>query len=274
MSSRPAVHRLAAGAKQAIRRTGVRRSHLAALRMCCERNTLALVGRGSSAPHGRILCYHSVGTPEWGVNDVSPRQFARHIEVALAAGYRFVPAEEIAAGRGGPKDLAMTFDDGLASTLNALPILGAYHVPWTLFVVSEWAEGRSPWGADLFLGWRGVEQCLTAGAAIGSHSVSHPNFGLLTADEAREELVRSRAAIAGRLGAAPASFAIPLGQSGNWSGAAMAEARAAGYKVVYAQSVTDRPAGTVPRTFITRWDTDRVFQAALAGRYDGWEEWV
>ena len=48
---------------------------------------------------GRILCYHSVGQEEWGINDVTPAQFRRHIELALNAGYRFVPASEIARDR-------------------------------------------------------------------------------------------------------------------------------------------------------------------------------
>jgi hypothetical protein len=46
-----------------------------------------------------------------------------------------------------------------------------------------------------------------------------------------------------------------------------------GYTTVYAQAVDTRPAGTVPRTFITRIDRPKVFRAALAGAYDGWEEW-
>ena len=40
-------------------------------------------------------------------------------------------------------DLAITFDDGLKSVLtNAAPILAEYDVPWSLFVVSDWADGR------------------------------------------------------------------------------------------------------------------------------------
>jgi hypothetical protein len=35
-----------------------------------------------------------------------------------------------------------------------------------------------------------------------------------------------------------------------------------------------RPPGTVPRTFITRFDNDRLFRAALGGAFDRWEEWM
>ena len=61
----------------------------------------------------------------WGVNDVSPAQFRRQIELALREGYRFVAASEIGRTGGSPRDLAITFDDGLKSTLTiAAPILG------------------------------------------------------------------------------------------------------------------------------------------------------
>src|SRR5262245_9454674 len=98
--------------------------------MCCERNILAAVGPRRQRTEGRILCYHSVGQPVWGVNDVSPEQFRRQIELALREGFRFVPASQIGRTGGGPRDLAITFDDGLKSTLTtAAPILAEYGVP-------------------------------------------------------------------------------------------------------------------------------------------------
>ena len=260
--------------KQAIRRTGFRRAHIASARMCCERNLLATVGRRSAPLRSRILCYHSVGTPEWGVNDVSPAQLRRHVELALAAGYRFVPADEIAQTGGQPRDLAITFDDGLTTVAtNAAPILAEYDIPWSLYVVANWADGDHGFGDGLLLGWREIERLASQGATIGSHSMTHPNFGSLGLEQATHELAASRAVIESRLGSAPASFAIPFGQSGNWRREAAAAARQAGYTYVYAQAEETRPIDTTPRTFITRWDTDRVFRAALGGAFDRWEEW-
>jgi peptidoglycan/xylan/chitin deacetylase (PgdA/CDA1 family) len=258
------------------RRAGLRRTHLASARVCCERNVLATIGRRRpNRLAGRILCYHSIGQPLWGVNDVSPPQFRRHLELVLQAGYRVVPASEIARTGGGPKELAITFDDGLKSVLtDAAPILAEYGVPWSLFVVSDWAEQRHPWDEDVMLRWGEIEQLMTAGAEIGSHSVTHPDFRWLSPSEAADELGRSRQTIEQRLGIAPATFAIPLGQSSNWTAANTAAARAAGYSTIYAQAEETRPAGTVARTFVTCWDTDRVFRAALGGAFDRWEEWV
>lgn len=261
--------------KRLVRETGLRRSTVAAARMCCERNVLATVGRRRQRGGGRILCYHSVGQPAWGVNDVSPAQFRRQIEAALHAGYRFVPPSELAATGGAPRDLAITFDDGLKSVgTTAAPILAEYGIPWALFVVSDWADGRHPFAADAMLTWDEIEKLAASGVEIGSHSVTHPNFAWLDTDATVEELGRSRRALEARLGFTPTTFAIPLGQSGNWPAAAHRAAREAGYTTVYAQAEETRPDGTVPRTFVTRWDRDGVFRAALGGVFDRWEEWV
>lgn len=260
-------------AKSLARTVGIRRANLASARMCCERNVLATVRRPEPL-RSRILCYHSVGTPEWGVNDVSPAQFRKHIELALREGYRFVPADAIARGESSEKDLAITFDDGLASVANAMPVLASYQIPWTLFAVSGWADEPGTWGPGVMMDWAGIERAAAAGAQIGSHSVSHPNFAHLSAEAAELELRASREVITRRIGVAPSTFAIPLGQSGNWSPRDQAAAVGAGYRHIYAQSETRRPAGTVPRTFITRWDTGRVFRGALTGKFEGWEEWV
>jgi peptidoglycan/xylan/chitin deacetylase (PgdA/CDA1 family) len=108
---------------------------------------------------------------------------------------------------------------------------------------------------------------------VASHSVSHPDFGRLDAGQARRELEQSRERLQRMLGVQTEEFAIPLGQSRNWTEAAGRAAAEAGYTTVYAQAVHTRPAGTVARTFITRIDRPLLFRAALAGGYDNWEEW-
>jgi len=264
---RPALKRL-------IRNTGLRRATVASARMCCERNLLARLGRRPARATGRILCYHSVGQPLWGVNDVSPAAFRQHLELALELGYRIVPAAEIAQTGGGPNDLALTFDDGLKSVATvAAPILAEYGLPWTLFVVSEWAEGRHQWDRDVMLRWDEIEGLAAAGAEIGSHSATHPNFRWLDPDATLDELARSRQTIADRLGSAPASFAIPWGQSASWPAAVTDATHDVGYTTIYAQSEELRPPQTVARTFVTRWDGERIFRALLDGAYDRWEEW-
>lgn len=260
--------------KAALRRAGLRRDHLVAARVRAERHLLAAVRRRGRTPAaGRILCYHSVGTPSWGYNDVSPVRFRRHLELALRRGYRFVPTDEIARTGGRAGELAVTFDDGLRSVAdNAAPVLSELGIPWTLFVVSGWASGERWDAPDLFLGWSDLDRLAKAGVTIGSHSVSHPNFGRLDPDPARQELVESRRQIEAQLGAGVDSFAIPFGQSRDWSDRCSQLAQQAGYRLVYAQASASRPADTVPRCFITGFDDDRIFTAALEGAFDRWEE--
>ncbi|MBI2765293.1 MAG: polysaccharide deacetylase family protein [Chloroflexi bacterium] len=266
--------RLPAPVRAAGRRVVPTRVNLASVRLCCERHVLART-RAPGRPRSRILCYHSIGTPQWGINDVSPERFRRHLQAALEAGYTFVPASEIASGSAPGRSLALTFDDGIASVAaNAAPVLAELAIPWTLFVVTDWADGRHAFGDGTMLTWREIERLAERGAEIGSHSVTHPNFGAISAGQARDEIVRSRAVVGERLGVAPAAFAIPYGRSKDWTAAARAAAAAAGYTTVFAQSEERRPHGTVPRTFITRFDTERVFRAALGGAFDRWEEWA
>jgi peptidoglycan/xylan/chitin deacetylase (PgdA/CDA1 family) len=261
--------------KQVVRATGLRREHVAAGRLCCERHFLATFGRARKRWVGRILCYHSIGQEEFGVNDVSEANFRRHIEMALNAGHRFVPASEIACTGGGSKDIAITFDDGLKSVRTlAAPILKDYAIPWTFFPVSEWSDKKHAWCEDLVLDWRDMEALMKDGAELGSHSATHPDFTKIDQQRVVDELGESRDTIEKRLGFAPKTFAIPFGQSGNWPVACAQAARDAGYETIYAQAEETRPEGTVARTFVTKYDGDRIFKALLAGKYDRWEEWV
>jgi peptidoglycan/xylan/chitin deacetylase (PgdA/CDA1 family) len=260
------------GLKTVARAFGFRRRRLVDARLRCERALIPAIRPRRTAALGRVLCYHSVGTNEWGVNDVPAPLFRSQLECALELGFRFVPAEAIAAGRGGERDLAVTFDDGLMSVYdNAAPILADRHIPWSLFIVCDWADGNHE-RPDLFMGWTEIRQAAFAGAMIGSHSMTHADFGRLDLDGARAELMNSRRVIAQRLGAAPDSFAIPFGQSRNWRPELSRLAGLLGYRTIYAQAVDTRTEGTVSRTFVTRYDSQRVFRAALEGAFDHWEE--
>ncbi|HEX9097374.1 MAG TPA: polysaccharide deacetylase family protein [Candidatus Dormibacteraeota bacterium] len=261
-----------AGFKAVARAFGFRRRHFVQARLRYERALIPALARRRAATLGRVLCYHSVGTEEWGANDVPPPLFKSQLDLALSLGYRFVPAETIASGRGGVRDLAITFDDGLMSVhKNAAAILERLDIPWSLFVVCEWAGGKHE-RPNLFMGWEEIRQAAVAGVAIGSHSMTHPDFGRLSNAEARSELEDSRRVIQERVGIAADMFAIPFGESQNWRSDLSALASSLGYRTIYAQAVDTRTAGTVPRTFITRFDDERVFKAALEGAFDAWKE--
>ncbi|MBC7769862.1 MAG: polysaccharide deacetylase family protein [Phycisphaerales bacterium] len=241
-----------------------------------ERHTLATV-HPIHRPRegGRILCYHSVGQPEFGVNDVAPARFRRQLELALELGYRFVPPADIARAGGGPKDLAVSFDDALKSVLTqANPVLRDLNIPYSVFIVSEWCEHQLEWQKTGVLNWGELEKMAADGVELGSHSATHRDFGEIDIERAKREFELSRRTIEARLGFAPESFAIPFGQSANWTAAADKAARDTGYTTIYAQAEETRPPGTIPRTFVTHFDDERIFKALLRGAYDRWEEWT
>lgn len=260
--------------KDFARRLGIRRGNVASARMRIERTRLS--SSSTSDNRARILAYHSVGTPSWGVNDVTPVRFERQLRLAIELGHNFVPASLIASGEGQPGDLSVTFDDGMTTVAqNAAPILAGLGIPWTIFTVSEWLDGNHEFEPGLMLGWDALgELSQRPGVAIGSHSMTHPRFGAISEQQAREELNGSRAKIEKRLGISVESFAIPFGQSTDWPDWCGPLASEAGYRDIYAQAEHTRPAHTVPRTFVSRFDNDRIFAAALRGAFDTWEEWV
>lgn len=261
--------------KSLAKAVGIDRKKAAAARMWSERQFLATFGQSRFKPQGRILCYHSIDEPEMGVNDVSERRFRHQIELALSKGFRFVQPSQIALGNGRERDLAITFDDGRKSVAtHAARILAEYSIPWSLFIVTDWTNQIAPHYGSRIVTWKEVERLKADGVEIGSHSRTHPDFGRLDRRFLDEELAGSRRVFEQRLGFAPISFAIPLGQSMNWTLDAAAAANKAGYEIIYAQAEETRPPNTVPRTFVTNFDDSRVFNALLAGVFDRWEEWV
>ena len=263
------------GLVKAMHGVGLQRQNLADTRMWCERHAIAAFGGTRPRDTGRILCYHAVGQPQWGTNDATPEQFRNQIEQALEAGYRFVPAREIVKTGGGPKDLAITFDDGLRSVMTqAAPILKEYNIPWTVFVVSEWTDGNTHQPEGTFMTWDEIDQVMKDGADVGGHSATHPQFQTIDRAQMIDELAGSRDLFQKRIGYAPDTFAIPYGQSINWTPEAHKIAREVGYSIIYAQAEDTRPAGTIPRTFVTSFDHEFIFKAVLKGKFDRWEEWT
>jgi peptidoglycan/xylan/chitin deacetylase (PgdA/CDA1 family) len=207
------------------------------------------------------------------MTDVTPRAFERHLQAAVDDGWSFATTAEVLADPGARR-LALTFDDGVATVLTAaLPVLRHDGVPATAFLVTGWADGGHFAGHDFVLDWAGVRALQDAGLTLGSHSVTHADFGRLSKDDAGRELGDSRRRLREMAGVEVEEFAIPFGQARHWTDEAGRLAADLGYRTVYAHSVSQRPPGTVARTFITRVDRPWHFRAALAGAFDDWNEW-
>jgi peptidoglycan/xylan/chitin deacetylase (PgdA/CDA1 family) len=136
-----------------------------------------------------VLVYHTISSPPepmLGDIDISPERFERQLRW-LSRWRRVAPLDETL--RSPRKRLvAITFDDGFRDNLTvALPLLEKFHLPMTLFVTAGFINRE---------GYLSEEELLELSkhplVTIGAHGLWHRHFNLLTADEARFELVESR----------------------------------------------------------------------------------
>jgi peptidoglycan/xylan/chitin deacetylase (PgdA/CDA1 family) len=160
---------------------------------------------------------------------LAPEAFEAHLDAIASTGLRVGLIE---AGADVPP-VVLTFDDGGASALDVAERLEARGWRGHFFVTT----GRL--GTPGFLDAPGVRDLASRGHAIGSHSHSHPTYmGRLAEAELEREWARSRALLGEALGSPPESASVP---GGFLRPAVVAQARAAGYRVL----MTSEPTGRV-----------------------------
>lgn len=82
--------------------------------------------------------------------------------------------------------ISYTFDDNLPNQFSTIvPMMNEFDMKCTLFPVINWLNGD----------FSKVKEASDQGHEIGSHTVSHPNLGELSDEEAEKELHESRLAI-------------------------------------------------------------------------------
>lgn len=194
----------------------------------------------SSLP--RVLAYHKVTKFEFGGTWVPPRRFVSQIDALLEAGFSFVDEEtflETVEGRreGSKNEILLTFDDGYEGIAGSLaPALEARNVPALVFLVSSFAGLENRW--ELYwpgrrfrhMGWDEVLDLAGRGFDFGSHTCTHRDLTRLPRDSLREELVRSKKELEGRLGRPVWSLSYPFGRT---HGGVREEARLAGYRAAF-----------------------------------------
>ncbi len=226
-----------------------------------------------------ILCYHKVDARrELGATRVSPAVFRRQMEALARAGVRTIGSAELerlagapaserpapgvpSADRPGPapgtpysphlaprSSVVLTFDDGYAGLAeHAFPVLADLGFVALVFVVTDYVGRDNDW--DVHYGWRrfrhlswdDLGRCQERGVEVHSHGATHARLTWLSDAEVEEELGRSRAAIAQRLGATPAGVAYPFSAV---DGRVRAFAAAAGSRLAFAGP--GRPRGSPP----------------------------
>ncbi len=138
-----------------------------------------------------------------------------------------------------PRSVVITFDDCYHDNLAAARVLADHGLPATFFVptkyvgtdhVFEWDIGlkRMP-----NLTWDDVRLMVQMGHSIGSHSVSHADFGLINGEEARFELEESKRTLEDRLETPIRWFAYPYGGAANFRSVYWPLAQELGYDLCF-----------------------------------------
>ncbi len=87
-------------------------------------------------------------------------------------------------------EISLTFDDGNADQMTALPILQKYNMHGTFYIIS------GSIGAPNYLTQANLATIAGQGNEIGGHTVSHPDLTTVPADEATRQICNGRAQLA------------------------------------------------------------------------------
>lgn len=125
--------------------------------------------------------------------------------------------------------VSLTFDDGLASQLDAGAMLAARGLEASFFVNTGRVGDRD------HLDWPQIEQLAAEGHEIGGHTVNHPDLSLLDLDAQLREICDDRFALLAH-GFAPRIFAFPFNHRNEDTPTALA---ACGYNAARSASGLD-----------------------------------
>ncbi len=164
--------------------------------------------RAMSEP--RLLLYHDLTLRGSITAELATERFETQLSLITQMGFRFATMGEYLAGELGPRDVVVTFDDGLRSFHQvAWPVMRRRFIKPTLFVVSEFAERTD--AHEKLMTWDDVHEVAAAGATIGCHAASHVPLDQIPPEQMRREITRSLAAFAEQ-GLPTTTLAYPFGR--------------------------------------------------------------
>ena len=159
-----------------------------------------------------VLMYHAVayGLGEGNAADahytVSVASFKRHLAIAKASGLQLVSVARQLVTSSASRCVALTFDDGHASSSDAAHLIGAVGGCADFFVNS------STVGTPHMVSWQELRSMSATGMSIQSHGHTHRYLDSLPPAEVHDELLRSKKMIEDKVGAPVTLFAPPGGR--------------------------------------------------------------
>ncbi|WP_446222394.1 polysaccharide deacetylase family protein [Nocardia sp. IBHARD005] len=171
-----------------------------------------------------ILLYHCVSADPAGwiaPYAVSPRTFARHVELMAASGRTPMTVttltDALRDGRELPaRPLVVTFDDGFADFADAATVLAARQIPCTLYVTTGALRGphqssRLCLPPARMLAWSQLPELAEHHVEIGAHTHTHPQLDILRERVAAAEIRECKDLLEDAMGTEVRSFAYPHG---------------------------------------------------------------
>ncbi len=225
-----------------------------------------------------VLGYHGIARSrlrdDLSLLQVSPQRFRVQLELLRDAGFRFVTMAELARHADGgtpePGLAAVTFDDGMRNNHDvALPILGEYGIPATVYVTMGFIGGDSPWigqaGDGAMMTEGQIRDLAAAGWELGAHTMTHPDLSTLDYEACRREIEDSRDALERLAGVSVQTFAYPFGRYGP---AALAAVRDAGFLAAVTTGSGRWDRYEITRAMIGAADPLPVILLKLTDRYE------
>lgn len=175
------------------------------------------------------------------------------------------------------RTVAITFDDCYRDNLDAARMLAEFNLPACFFIPTAFVgtDARFPWDRDLKplanLTWDDVRTMSRLGFEIGSHTVTHPDMGRITREEARRELAESKTVLEDQLEREVRWFAYPFGGQDNFRPEWLPLLREAGYEGCvsgYGGFLCPDPAAEMlPRIAVPSFQDERHLELYLSGAF-------
>jgi peptidoglycan/xylan/chitin deacetylase (PgdA/CDA1 family) len=204
------------------------------------------------------------------LNIVSPQSFDRQMGFLRNNGYHVISLDEYVRENTQRKKfphntVVITFDDGYADNYtNAYPILKKYHIPATIFLISDYV-GKSP----ELLNWDQVKEMNAYGIDFESHTRHHVYLPSQTKAQIKDEIAGSKQAIEEHLGKPVYYIAYP---TGGFSEEIKAITALAGYKAALTTNRGydrfDIDLYELSRIRADNWDNDFTFASKVSGFYN------
>lgn len=174
-----------------------------------------------------ILMYHQIDTPPVRGTAlrgliVSPGSFSRQMLLLKCLGYTGLSMRDLEPYLKGElqgKVVGITFDDGYQNNvINALPVLKKNGFTATCYAVSSMIGGTNIWDKDTGIAQKALmtggewRTWLNSGMDVGSHTRTHADLTQLCADDAVEQITRSKQELQSTLDCEVRHFCYPYGR--------------------------------------------------------------